>query len=339
MNNILFLFFLLILGGCVSTESMVKSRKTTSETLFESGKITIGDSMISVKDAYYSLPYEDYGEDPFLCRTCARFYHELGIEILGNYNNTQFLIFESLVFNGRTGIRFGIESIDGILSAVYKTQSEALQFIAAKKQQHELVISANAEREKKQSIEDEKLNVIPNYKYNKNNEFYKARNVLLEYVLLKDDPLTSLSNDNNVYYELLYNQLFEDLSIFSDFNWDTTFIKAYVLIREKHPNWTWADQVEQLSIDKAMWGGHNYIREGDQLIEQWGTGYATFLKSSVHIKPKDFNIIKDKLITRNNECRNHINKFPPSKRPDKLFCRGYSTTGLVLGVELEDVTF
>lgn len=161
-------------------------------------------------------------------------------------------------------------------------------------------------------------------------KYFSARSDLFASFVFKSDPLDLILDKDNIYYEILYNQLFDDLQ---PFNWDSMFMKAYVRMREKNPTWTWKDQVTQISIDQAAMGGHNYVRAANDLLSNWGTGYAQFLKSSNNISYKDLDEMKKDILSRFNNCREFINKQPPSKRPRESFCRGYATTGKVLKIK------
>lgn len=160
-------------------------------------------------------------------------------------------------------------------------------------------------------------------------KYFNARSDLFAGFVFNSDPQDLILKGDNIYFEILYNQLFDD---FQPFNWDSMFLKAFIRMREKNPTWTWKDQVDQISIEQAAMGGHNYVRSANDLIANWGTGYALFLKSPLHLSSKNIDIMKKEILSRFNDCREYINKQPPSKRPRESFCRGYATTGKVLKI-------
>ena len=162
-----------------------------------------------------------------------------------------------------------------------------------------------------------------------------SRNALLQSVMANAGDKGMLIKGDDIYYEIFYNQIFDEITTFG-FNWEFNFLKAYIHMKDKHPTWTWEDQVTQISLDIAAGGGRIYIREANDLLEKWGDGYAEFLRSPMTIKADDLESIKLDVINCYDECTAAVSGMPPSKRPDQLLCRGYATTGKVLNTRLSE---
>ena len=311
-------FFLVCLStiiiGCSSTESVQSS-----------GKLKKGSSKEAIRSAYLAT---SLGDDPFLCEECNTFFPEKGFELFSNRNATVHLLFENVQAPFKD-----IENVgDGKFVKLFEKKQSALDFVS---QASPKTLINGATQQDAEIFVNEKNKQVPNlYKNKKDHKYNQARNVLKSSFGGENSEIFNFS-ENDSYLELLYNQLYDERTTVG-FNWEVTFIKAYIQKREERPSWDWADQVNQISYDRAAFGGHNYIRESNKLIENWGAGYARFLKSPVYVSTSGIEKITEKLSRRISDCRYFIQNIPPSKRPNELFCRGFATTGEVLDLSIQD---
>ena len=290
--------------GCSSTESIQSS-----------GNLKKGNTKEAIRSAYL---FASIGDDPF-CEKCSTFFPEKGFELLSNKNATVHLLFENVQASYKDLKNTG----GGEFVKLFEKKQSALDFVSQ---------ASPKTPNKIASQQDSKIPYL--YKNKEDHEYNRARNVLKSSFSGDSNRIFNLS-ENESYLELLYNQLYDERTTLG-FDWEVTFIKAYIQKREERPSWDWADQVNQISYDRAAFGGHNYIREGNDLIENLGVGYAIFLKSPVYVSTSGIEQITKKLSARISSCRHFIQNIPPSKRPNELFCRGYATTGMVLELTIKD---
>jgi hypothetical protein len=132
-----FFLILIILSGCVSSDSIVTG-----------GSLEIGQSKLAAKSPFLM---SSLAEDPFLCQKCKEFYASEKIEIVWNRNETLFLVFENVTQPQRSydDRKLG----DGRLAGYYGTYEEAFAVVERKKQEEIIRVAAERAEEEKRRKE------------------------------------------------------------------------------------------------------------------------------------------------------------------------------------------
>ena len=176
------------------------------------------------------------------------------------------------------------------------------------------------------------------YKNKKDHVYNRARNILKN--RFNGDNTIFTLTENEAYLELLYNHIYDDPPYYTG---ELNFIKSYIAMARTHPSWDFADHIVEMESKWSTFARvESYIQEGNEFIENWGIGYAKFVRSPSNFEDHTYFLqnIRNNQGERDDECNYLFSLYPPSKRPSKqkrkLFCRGYATTGIVLDLTLKD---